>query len=111
MSILAEQIRKKHEVSKEFLQQGFQVASGVGELLNEVELLVEPENLETWLTENKLEFSFEEAQKYMKLFRGEKVRVTIAVYKEQNQELDPQEKELDQPDSEVDPQEKELKTA
>jgi hypothetical protein len=94
MSILAEQIRKKLEVSREFLQQGFQVASEVGELLNEVEFLVEPENFETWLKENKLEVSLFGAQKYMKLFKGEKISLTIELHREQNQENE-QENELE----------------
>ena len=94
MSILAEQIRKKHELSKEFLQQGFEVASEAGELLNEVELLVGAENLETWLKENKLEFSVFEARKHMKLFRGEKISLTIELHREQNQENE-QENELE----------------
>jgi hypothetical protein len=87
MSIIAEQIRKKLEVSKEFLQQGFEVASEVGELFTEVENLVGAENFETWLKENKLSVFPEGAQKYMKLSRGEKISLTIELYREQNQEV------------------------
>lgn len=87
MSILAEQIRKKLEVSRELLQQGFEVASEAGELFSEVELLVGAENLEAWLKENKLKVFPEEAKKYMKLFRGEKISLTIKLYREQKQEV------------------------
>jgi hypothetical protein len=94
MSILAEQIRKKHEVSKEFLQTGFEVASEIGELFSEVENLVGAENFETWLKENKLKVTLEGAQKYMKLSRGEKISLTLEVHREQNQENN-QENELE----------------
>ena len=90
MSILAEQINKKHKLSKELLQEGFSYASQAGELLLEVQNLVGAENFETWISENCSEIEPFEAKKYMKLSSGEKVSVTIEVHREKNQE--PEEK-------------------
>jgi len=87
MSILAEQINQEHELSKKLLQEGFEYASQAGELLLEVQNLVGAENLETWLNENCSEVQLFEAKKYMSLFLGEKVSVSIELQKVQTEEV------------------------
>jgi len=89
MSILAEQINKKHKLSKELLQEGFSYASQAGELLLEVQNLVGAENFETWISENCSEIEPFEAKKYMKLSSGKKVSVTIELYREQVNQVEP----------------------
>ena len=89
MSILAEQVNQKHELSKEFLQEGFSYASKAGELLLEVQNLVGAENFETWLSENCSAIQPFEAKKYMKLSSGKKVTVTIEVLREQENQVEP----------------------
>ena len=74
MSVLAKEINKFHKLSKEFIQEGFLYASQTGELLQEVEGMVGTENLETWLKKNT-ELDMVEAEHYLRLFSGKKVKV------------------------------------
>ena len=75
MSILAKELRQEYRLAKEYIQAGFQHASIAGELLAEVESMVGAEELPTWLEQNCSEVSPGEVEQFLKLFRGEKIKV------------------------------------
>jgi len=92
MSVLAKEIRKHTETSREFLQVGFKHSFKAGELLAEVESMVGAENLESWLSENNLTFEAGEVEQFLKLFRGESIKLSVATMKPEENKKEPKEK-------------------
>jgi len=82
MSVLAKEIKKEYELARDYVQAGFEHASIAGELLAEVESLVGAEEVENWLQENCSDIPFLEAQEFLRLFKGEKIKVTANRQKE-----------------------------
>ena len=78
---LLEEIRREHELSEQLLQAGFQRCKKVGELILKLEGMLSPEEFEQWLQWNGV-LERGEAEKCIKLSRGEKVNVVVKLEKE-----------------------------
>jgi len=78
MSVLAKELKKEFELAQEYIETGFQHAFLAGELLAEVESMVGVEELSTWLKNNCSEIEAEEAEQFLKLFKGETVKVSAS---------------------------------
>jgi len=75
MSVLAKEIKKEYELSKEYIEAGFQHLLKAGELLAEVEELAGAEEVENWLNENCSEVDIGQAIRSLNLFKGEKIQL------------------------------------
>jgi hypothetical protein len=86
MSVLAKEINKKYELAQEFIQAGFEYAFKAGELLAEVESMVPAGELSTWLKQNCSEVPVSTAKEFLRLFKGEKVKIYAYTPKEKEVE-------------------------
>jgi len=78
MSVLAKELKKEYELAQEYIQVGFEHAYKAGELLAEVEQLAGAEEVEAWLQHNCSEVEAGTAKQFLKLFKGETVKVTAS---------------------------------
>jgi len=78
MSVLAKELKREYQLAQDYIQAGFEHAFLAGELLAEVEELAGAEELETWLQQNCSEIEAGEAKQFLKLFKGEKVKITAS---------------------------------
>lgn len=76
MSILAKELKKEYELAQQYIEAGFQHAFLAGELLAEVEKLAGIEEVEEWLNDNCSEIPFGEAEQFLRLFKGEPIKVS-----------------------------------
>jgi len=85
MSIIAEEIRKYHNLTSDYVQAGFEYALKTGELLAEVEEMVGAENLETWLKKNKVEVKSNKVKRLLSFYRNG--ALTLSAYTEKAEEV------------------------
>jgi len=85
MSVLAKELRKEFQLAQDYIQAGFEHAFLAGELLAEVEELAGAEELETWLQQNCSEIEAGEAKQFLRLFNGEKIKVTATMKPEEKE--------------------------
>jgi superfamily II RNA helicase len=78
MSVLAKELKKEYELAQEYIQAGFHHAFLAGELLAEVEKLAGAEEVEAWLQQNCSEIEAGEAKQFLRLFKGETVKVSAS---------------------------------
>jgi len=85
MSVLAKELRKEFQLAQDYIQAGFEHAFLAGELLAEVEQLAGAEELSTWLKNNCSEIEAGEAKQFLRLFNGEKIKVTATMKPEEKE--------------------------
>jgi len=85
MSVLAKELRKEFKLAQDYIQAGFEHAFLAGELLAEVEQLAGAEELSTWLKNNCSEIEAGEAKQFLRLFNGEKIKVTATMKPEEKE--------------------------
>ena len=78
---LLEEIRREHELSEQLLKEAFLHSEKVGELVIQLKEQLSPEEFEQWLQWNGV-LERGEAEKCIKLSRGEKVNVVVKLEKE-----------------------------
>jgi len=76
MSVLAKEITRLNELSENYIQEGFSIASQVGELLKEAEELAGTEKFPEWLKEN-CSITESRARGYIRLFSGKTIKLEI----------------------------------
>jgi len=85
MSVLAKELRREFQLAQDYIQAGFEHAFLAGELLAEVEQLAGAEELSTWLKNNCSEIEAGEAKQFLRLFNGEKIKVTATMKPEEKE--------------------------
>lgn len=79
MPQLSKAINEEHDFSQRLIEEGMAHAYKTGELLLEVESIIEAGSIEAWIEKN-CTFSIEIAKNHMKLASGKKV--TLTAYRE-----------------------------
>jgi hypothetical protein len=78
---LLKEIKREHELSEQLLKEAFLHSEKVGELVIQLKEQLSPEEFEQWLQWNGV-LERGEAEKCIKLSRGEKVNVVVKLEKE-----------------------------
>ena len=78
---LLEEIKREHELSEQLLKEAFLHSEKVGELVIQLKEQLSPEEFEQWLQWNGV-LERGEAEKCIKLSRGEKVKITLSLREE-----------------------------
>ena len=78
---LLKEIKREHELSEQLLKEAFLHSEKVGELVIQLKVQLSPEEFEQWLQWNGV-LERGEAEKCIKLSRGEKVNVVVKLEKE-----------------------------
>jgi len=78
---LLKEIKIEHELSEQLLKEAFLHSEKVGELVIQLKEQLSPEEFEQWLQWNGV-LERGEAEKCIKLSRGEKVNVVVKLEKE-----------------------------